>query len=85
MSQGAQDNHRDALAALERLVNRHRVLTAEEARNAARLITNDPDVQFPPARPPRPEPGQAPMADAPASSPGRPPDMSSNGPRPDVP
>lgn len=55
MSPAPSDQHRDALSALERLVNRHHVLSLEEARAAARLITGDPDVQFPPPRPERPE------------------------------
>lgn len=53
----------DALAALERLL-RHGVLNPEEARLAARLITGDPDLEFPPPAPP-----PAPSAEGEAASP----------------
>lgn len=45
----------EALAALERLLQRN-VVTLEQAKTAARLITGDPAVAFPP-------PPQAPAAD----------------------
>jgi hypothetical protein len=41
----------EALAALERLL-RHDVVTLEEARLAARLVTGRDDVEFPPPAPP---------------------------------
>lgn len=42
----------DALGALERLVFRHKVVTEEQARAAARLISGDPNFAFPPPAPP---------------------------------
>ena len=53
----------DALAALERLL-RHKVISEEQAVAAARLITGDPGMVFPPPRPP-----PAPPAAAPAPAP----------------
>lgn len=52
----------EALGALERLLLRHKVLTLEEAQAAARLITGDPNVVFPPAAPPKPAPTRGPPA-----------------------
>lgn len=51
----------DVLSALERLVAKD-VLTTEQARMAARLITGDESLEFP--RPPAPP--QEPAAEAPA-------------------
>ena len=48
MSQGPDP--KEALAALERLVHRHHLLSEDEARRAARLITNDPGFEFPPPK-----------------------------------
>lgn len=44
----------DQLAALERLVHRHNVLTLEEARAAGRILTGNPAFDFPPPAPPAP-------------------------------
>ncbi|GEM_PF-3716795 len=48
----------EALAALERLL-RHDVVTLEEARLAARLVTGRDDLEFPPPAPPASEPAAA--------------------------
>ncbi|MFA5860796.1 MAG: hypothetical protein WDA16_03785 [Candidatus Thermoplasmatota archaeon] len=41
----------DALAALDRLVHRHKLLTPEQALQAARLITGNAAFEFPPPTP----------------------------------
>lgn len=61
-----KDGH-DALAALERLL-RHKVISEEHAVGAARLITGDPNLVFPPPRPP-PAPAAPPAEPAPAAAP----------------
>lgn len=60
----------DALSALERLVHRHKILTLDQARAAARVITGNPDYELPaqpappaPAAAPPPSPAPAPPAD----------------------
>lgn len=58
----------DALAALERLL-RHGVITEEQAVKAARLITGDPGLAFPPPPAP-PEPPAEPAPADNASTPG---------------
>jgi hypothetical protein len=65
---GAQREASDALAALERLVSRHKLLTPEQALQAARIITGDPTFEFPPPRPAAPPP-PAPPPPAPAAPP----------------
>lgn len=42
----------DQIAALERLVRRHNVLTLDEARAAGRLLTGNPEFDLPAAAPP---------------------------------
>jgi hypothetical protein len=61
-------DEQDALAALERLL-RHDVISLEEARLAARLITGRDDVEFPPPVPPAP-PGADGTGEAPPAPPG---------------
>src|SRR5438552_3735297 len=55
----------DALQALDRLVHRHRLLSLDQGKSAARLITGDENVEFPL---PKPEP-PARAAPAPAAEP----------------
>lgn len=62
------EDHSDAIQALSRLVQRN-VLTIEEARSAAQLITGDPQVEFPPRPAPRASPA-APPTPPPAGSDG---------------
>lgn len=40
----------EALEALERLVTRHKLVGEDEGRRIARVITEDPSFEFPPAR-----------------------------------
>lgn len=63
----------EALAALERLYHKQ-VVTLEEAKAAARLITGDENAEFPPPRPPPaaappPEPVAAPTPSAEGEAP----------------
>lgn len=50
MSTDAERDLAEALAALQRL-HRHGIVTPDEAREAARLITGDAALDFPPAAP----------------------------------
>lgn len=52
----------DAVAALERLVHRYRVLTPEEAVAAGRLLTGKEDFQLPEPRQPEASNGSTPQA-----------------------
>lgn len=65
MTEGPEAN--EALAALERLVHRHKVLTLDQARAAARLITGNPDYELP-AEPTPPAPAPAPVPAPPADN-----------------
>lgn len=49
----------DALQALDRLVQRHKLLSLEQGKSAARLIAGDENVEFPLPRPPPPAPPAA--------------------------
>lgn len=53
----------EVIAALDRL-QRHEVITMEEALDAARLITGDPTFAFPPPAPPEERNHDAPPAHA---------------------
>lgn len=70
------EDHGEALLALHRLVQRN-VLSMDEARSAARLITGDPAVEFPPKPPPprapAPAPSSPPSPESPAAPPSPPP------------
>lgn len=55
MSPPSERDVAEALAALTRL-HRHGILPLEEARDAARLIARDDDLEFPPPSPPPPAP-----------------------------
>lgn len=57
--QRAPPTPEEALSALVRLYRRH-VITAEEGRAAAELITGDPNVAFPPPEQATPAPGEGP-------------------------
>ena len=59
-----RDAH-DVLVAIERLHFKHKLITLEQARLAARLVTGE-DVTFPL---PRPEKPAEPVADAPQAEP----------------
>lgn len=62
------DPHRDAaeaLAALQRL-HRHGILTLEEAREAARLISGDDAYELPPAPPAHEAPAERPRVPTPS-------------------
>lgn len=61
----AEPDANDALAALERLVHRHKVLTLDQARAAARIITGDPAFELPGEPAPPAPPAPPPAADAP--------------------
>lgn len=75
MSTPAKDVQ-DALAALERLALRHKVISVEDARAAARLLANDPHLEFPPPRPP---PAATPSPSPPTAPPAEPPADAGNG------
>jgi hypothetical protein len=59
----------DAIQALDRLVHRHKLLSLEQGKTAARLVTGDENVEFPPPRPVAPEAPPARPAPAPARAP----------------
>lgn len=67
---GAANDSKDVLAAIERLVKKHHLLSHEEGQTAARLITGDANYEAPPPPPkPAPEPSApAPETGAPAES-----------------
>lgn len=70
MSPSPPADAREVLGALERLVQRHRVVSMDDAKRAARLLMNDPAFEFPPPKavaPAEPVPPGAPPADAGAS------------------
>lgn len=66
MTDGAEVD--DVLAALGRLAHRHKVLTLDQARAAARIVTGNPDYELPAEPAQAPVPG-APPAPAPAPAP----------------
>ena len=59
----------DAIQALDRLVHRHKLLSLDQGKSAARIITGDENVEFPPPRPPPPVPAAPPAAPIPPPAP----------------